>query len=1224
MTHFRVFNMTRWLLPIVLLFMFITPAAGESLEEGFMNPPREYSMVPLWSWNGRLVPEELRWQIDQMVDKGVYGAFMHARAGINMDETPYFSDGWWKGIEACVRHGTKVGFDTWLYDEDKWPSGAAGGRTIERNPTRNRQKVLRREESRVRGPKEVKISIPDARYVVAGKLTADNQLVPDSLLNLTALNNSDSPWSCRKGDWIIFGYIPETHEGVNYLNKQTIRDFIDITHEEYAKRFGEYFGKSVPGVFFDEIQNEAGKNPECTVWAEGFAERFRQMKGYDLPPLLPALSTDIGPTTPKVRCDYYDVYTTIYEEAWFKQLADWCDTHQIELTGHTIESLERYVTQGNYMRTMRHLQIPTTDNEDFRYTWPRVIDPWKPKQIASVSHLYGHRRAGVEAMGGAGWAFTLDMGRYGFNMLSVYGTNFFISHLFHYAQDKPANVDDWPNSWFFRNPYWKYFKTFADHGSRLSYMLTGGEHVVDVAVLYPQTNCWAGYGPGSTEPTISQLVAAQIDVDLIDPESLIRAEMRDKSLVVGDMRYQVLIIPRIRCIRLEESRKLRQFIEAGGIVIVHDLWPTDTMENGKDDPKLIEFERYADSKGVRPVPSHKTIDMINENIERDIIATGDRVEQIRYQHVRRDGKEIYWIVNSGIDAGTWEISFRAVGTPSIWQPEDGSIAPLRAFVRRGQRAECRVSLDGWQGCFVVFDVSKPSQEGGAKITETNLLDAKPVQVNGNRAIISGLLPPEEPQAEVKVSLYSLDSQIEIDVVQEIEPSPKTIALNDPWQFLPTGNQIDYEWRTDLESTILDLPVMRAQWERETGEPVSGWHMAAYDDSRWRRVKVLDTLHAADGADRYRSRWEARFITFYYYTPFDLERFFQPTIGGEGLQCSKTFVLPPEATKARLAVICDSPFRVYINEQEEAAGKGGGEPECFVFQGLRAGESTLTIAAENSQAILAEGAFLTAYGAPIPIFTDATWRVSLDGEEWSQAWEYVAPPERPYGEPPHPWETALPNVIRYRVSLPPGVAAIHEPKIEGEWQAWADGVPLIFIDGERGVNSPPRLLAIRVTISEGEHGLIEPVRIRCAPAESPLGSWTEQNLDWYSGRAIYTTEFDLDDDYKQENIRLQLDLGKVCYCAEIWLNDELVGTRVWPPYRVDITDHAKPGPNKLDIVVANLIANRMRWDIFDDAKTNLIGRRWHDSSIRRDRWCLQSGLLGPVRIIPLRKVELIAE
>ena len=81
--------------------------------------------------------------------------------------------------------------------------------------------------------------------------------------------------------------------------------------------------------------------------------------------------------------------------------------------------------------------------------------------------------------------------------------------------------------------------------------------------------------------------------------------------------------------------------------------------------------------------------------------------------------------------------------------------------------------------------------------------------------------------------------------------------------------------------------------------------------------------------------------------------------------------------------------------------------------------------------------------------------------------------------------------------------------------------------------------------------------------------------------------------------------------------------MWRPYRLDITEFVKAGENRLTVVVANLLANRMSWDIFDDVKGVEWNRKWHDGNIRRDAWCLESGLLGPVRILPCREVRLEA-
>ena len=119
---------------------------------------------------------------------------------------------------------------------------------------------------------------------------------------------------------------------------------------------------------------------------------------------MPLLFQDGGPETIKVRCDYFAELTKQYETAWFIQLSEWCARHNLALTGHTLEELGEIPTQGDYFRTRRRAQMPGTDNEDFRYTFLRTIGSWKPKQLSSLTHVYGKPRAMVEALGGAGWS----------------------------------------------------------------------------------------------------------------------------------------------------------------------------------------------------------------------------------------------------------------------------------------------------------------------------------------------------------------------------------------------------------------------------------------------------------------------------------------------------------------------------------------------------------------------------------------------------------------------------------------------------------------------------------------------------------------------------------------------------------------------------------------------------------------------------------------------------
>jgi len=129
-------KLNRILLLQLFLSVFISNLAfsqSDELKKGFINPPTKYSMLPFWSWNGTLEKDKLLFQLNQMKEKGIDGAFMHARAGINRGGTPYFSEGWWNAVDVIVDFGVKNNFNAYLYDEDKWPSGSAGGRTLKKD-----------------------------------------------------------------------------------------------------------------------------------------------------------------------------------------------------------------------------------------------------------------------------------------------------------------------------------------------------------------------------------------------------------------------------------------------------------------------------------------------------------------------------------------------------------------------------------------------------------------------------------------------------------------------------------------------------------------------------------------------------------------------------------------------------------------------------------------------------------------------------------------------------------------------------------------------------------------------------------------------------------------------------------------------------------------------------------------------------------------------------------
>ena len=90
----------------------------------FARPTAPYRGKPFWAWNGALSRDELLRQIRVFAEMGMGGFFMHSRTGLS---TEYLGDEWFELVNACADEAEKLGLEAWLYDEDRWPSGSAGG-----------------------------------------------------------------------------------------------------------------------------------------------------------------------------------------------------------------------------------------------------------------------------------------------------------------------------------------------------------------------------------------------------------------------------------------------------------------------------------------------------------------------------------------------------------------------------------------------------------------------------------------------------------------------------------------------------------------------------------------------------------------------------------------------------------------------------------------------------------------------------------------------------------------------------------------------------------------------------------------------------------------------------------------------------------------------------------------------------------------------------------------
>ncbi|PKO23840.1 MAG: glycoside hydrolase, partial [Chloroflexi bacterium HGW-Chloroflexi-1] len=555
----------------------------------FQNPSANYRPVPFWSWNDRLEDGELRRQIALMQAGGWGGFFMHARVGL---ETPYLTPEWFDRVRTAVDEAKKRGMRAWLYDEDKWPSGFAGGLSVAPNPD-YRMKVL--------------VCKPDNKpALMQERLRAFlARQVDGQLTDFRPVRSEDDLTNVQWGEeWLVQFYPHTVPLGVEWfndytyldmLNPEAVRAFIRTTHEAYARAVGEEFGQTIPGIFTDEpcfifqVGNIAG-GPIRLPWTDGFPEYFARQNGYDLLDHLPALVYDT-PESPAIRYDYWRTVTRRFLESWGKQMYDWCEAHNLAFTGHYMAEntlLEQVSWIGAAMPYYEYMHIPGIDKLE------RHIDqPITAKQVDSVACQLGRKRVLCEAYGCAGQDFNFPQRKWIGDHLYVLGVNLLTPHLSLYSM-RGARKRDYPANIFYQQPWWPENRLLDDYFARLSYALSQGQRVVDVLVLHPIASAWTVYSPGAVHRVREldrrlrglndDLLALHRDYHfgdemLMEKYAAVASEGGDVFLRIGEMRYRVVVIPPGTTLARHTVELLNRFVAAGGSVIA--IEPTPTLVDGR-------------------------------------------------------------------------------------------------------------------------------------------------------------------------------------------------------------------------------------------------------------------------------------------------------------------------------------------------------------------------------------------------------------------------------------------------------------------------------------------------------------------------------------------------------------------------------------------------------------------------------------------------------------------
>ncbi len=618
----------------------------KTLESQFQNPPAEYSPAPFFVWNAKITNEEIDNFMVSFNNAGTSQLFIHPRPGLI---TEYLSENWFELYRHTVEKGKELGMDVWIYDENSYPSGFAGGHVPNDMPESYNQGqglIMTRFKS-----------LPDTSDKYYLCLKEDDGKYTDITSSLSAEKGKSGKYLLfsktyyAKSDWYGgFSYVDLLHRGVT-------QKFINLTMDGYEKYIGNEFGKTVPGIFTDEPHINS---PGGIRWTPDLFDNFKEQWQYDLRTQLPSLYEEVGDWK-KVRHNYTQTLLTLFIDRWAKPWYEYCEEKGLKFTGHYWEHEWPDMKHGgDNMAMYAWHQVPAIDMLFNQWndstTQAQFGNIRSVKELASAANQTGRLRKLSETYGGSGWDLTFtEMKRNG-DWEYALGVNLMNQHLTYFTL-AGARKYDYPPSFDYHEPWWNDYKYINDHYARLSLALSAGRQINDMLIIEPTTSAWL-YDSYATknmkyakigqafQSFITILEKNQVEYDL-GSENIIKnmGSVSKGKFIVGEASYsRVVIPPMTENLDMATFLLIKRFISGGGTLIA---FSEPTLVDGSNSTELKElFENNTDNVVFPDILNPEIISkyFYNINLIFDGIAGG-----ALYHHRRMlsDG-QILFLANSSL------------------------------------------------------------------------------------------------------------------------------------------------------------------------------------------------------------------------------------------------------------------------------------------------------------------------------------------------------------------------------------------------------------------------------------------------------------------------------------------------------------------------------------------------------------------------------------------------
>ena len=433
-------------------------------------------------------PEDLTYErfyadLSKIKEQGYGGIvpFNQARTGFNKEL--YFTELWFETIGNILRACRDLGLRVWLNDDWRAPAGSIGRRMTKIAPHLTQKRLF----------------LEDGQVVV------------------------------RDVTWGFPAF--EEPESAELFQKHN--------YEEYKRRFGEYFGNTIVGIFSDadsrrvnsEVLSPDSPMKDYFPWSTGFSKSFEEKYGYAIEPYLPSI---IRREPSAQGRDYWEHCGNLYT-SWFASNYQWCRKNGLDYTFHTSDSAPFRIqttyfnsafAEGKAIDAGRNCDYPGTDHECLDLNGGRmflrerrqnplliyggddsqrrpgnffdVYADLRAKQAQSCAFLNDKKGVMCEMFAASHWHANYQDLRNISAWQMMQGVTFIVPHAYHIKLHKASKFFAPPS--FGKHSYFNFgMRQMNDFFARGTYLCSRGKLAVDLAMLDPTDSIWAGIGDSWVE-----------------------------------------------------------------------------------------------------------------------------------------------------------------------------------------------------------------------------------------------------------------------------------------------------------------------------------------------------------------------------------------------------------------------------------------------------------------------------------------------------------------------------------------------------------------------------------------------------------------------------------------------------------------------------------------------------------------------------------------------------